>query len=124
GELETGEPEAEEAEAEESEAGELGAGESETDAPIVDDSEVENLRTQDIDPNATLGEADSESKFEAMFGDTIAGRRLEDAAVREPEGPGVVPPLSLPVAKSNSGANSGAGAEVQTPAGDHAGDTV
>lgn len=131
GELETGE-----SEAGESGAGELGTAEPETDAPVVEDSEIEDLRTQEIDPNATLGEADSVSKFEAMFGHTIAGRRLEDAAVREPEGPAGGQSLSLPGANVGAGVSSNAHAnldavanadahpEVQAPAGDHAGDTV
>lgn len=65
------------------------------------------------DPNETLFEHDPSSKFDAMFGRTIAGRRLEDAAVREPEASAT--PLVEDPANVTRTSDGG---------GDHAGDTM
>ena len=71
------------------------------------------------DPNETLLETD-DARFDAMFGATVAGRRLEDAAVRaiaapeQPDDSASVPVASPPPANPES----------TTTPGDHGGDTM
>lgn len=68
------------AELPESEAVEMGALEPEL--PEDEPVEVAVKPPALSDPNATLADADG-SRFDAIFGATVPGRRLEDAAVRE-----------------------------------------
>ncbi|KAA1374689.1 FHA domain-containing protein [Aeromicrobium fastidiosum] len=51
--------------------------------------------TRDDDPGATIAEV-GDSRFDAMFGVTVPGRRLEDAAVRESLPAGVEPQPASP----------------------------
>ena len=92
-----------------------GEGESELEQAEHIDPEVQVAPSSHSahDPNMTMAESDPSSKFDAMFGQTIAGRRLEDAAVREQETPRAPP--------NESPATPVAGA---SGLGDHSGDTM
>lgn len=113
------EPVADDSSAPESESQPAPVAESGTEPQLPDESD----ELVPADPNATLADVD-QSRFDAMFGATIAGRRLEDAAVREDVE--AVPP-SAPAPSSERASSAPpppAGAPAPPVLGDHAGDTV